>query len=156
MHHTLQQHYPVVLSRASQSSQSQRCRQKCAVRGPGGLDSPDVDDGDDEGQGRPRSSRVRQEEQEKSGAEVAGVRRPALDPRVTCRASWSTPQISGGPSLEVLPLGLQRDMCILDVPPRLSGTVLMLRPRAWNMVEKEAPWSLFDFGLLMFPVEDTV
>ncbi|XP_066576225.1 malate synthase-like [Amia ocellicauda] len=44
-----------------------------------------------------------------------------------------------------------------DVPPISKAPVLMLRPRAWNMVEhnllvngKEVPGPLFDFGLLMF------
>ncbi|XP_041845802.1 malate synthase-like [Melanotaenia boesemani] len=44
-----------------------------------------------------------------------------------------------------------------DVPHISQAPVLMLRPRAWNMVEhnmmvegKEAPGPLFDFGLLMF------
>ncbi|KAK2849575.1 hypothetical protein Q5P01_009409 [Channa striata] len=44
-----------------------------------------------------------------------------------------------------------------DVPAISQAPVLMLRPRAWNMVEhnmmvkgKEAPGPLFDFGLLMF------
>uniref|UniRef100_A0A8P4K2I1 malate synthase n=1 Tax=Dicentrarchus labrax TaxID=13489 RepID=A0A8P4K2I1_DICLA len=44
-----------------------------------------------------------------------------------------------------------------NVPPISQAPVLMLRPRAWNMVEhnmmvegKEAPGPLFDFGLLMF------
>uniref|UniRef100_UPI0037E96CE6 malate synthase-like n=1 Tax=Semicossyphus pulcher TaxID=241346 RepID=UPI0037E96CE6 len=44
-----------------------------------------------------------------------------------------------------------------DVPHISKAPVLMLRPRAWNMVEhnmmvegKEAPGPLFDFGLLMF------
>ncbi|KAM7417038.1 hypothetical protein PAMA_016920 [Pampus argenteus] len=45
----------------------------------------------------------------------------------------------------------------LDVPHISQAPVLMLRPRAWNMVEhnmivdgKEAPGPLFDFGLFMF------
>uniref|UniRef100_A0A8C7ZTZ6 malate synthase n=1 Tax=Oryzias sinensis TaxID=183150 RepID=A0A8C7ZTZ6_9TELE len=44
-----------------------------------------------------------------------------------------------------------------DVPHISEAPVLMLRPRAWNMVEhnmmvggKEVPGPLFDFGLLMF------
>uniref|UniRef100_A0A3B3SST7 malate synthase n=1 Tax=Paramormyrops kingsleyae TaxID=1676925 RepID=A0A3B3SST7_9TELE len=44
-----------------------------------------------------------------------------------------------------------------DVPPISQAPLLMLRPRAWNMVEhnmmvngKEVPGPLFDFGLLMF------
>ncbi|XP_059377752.1 malate synthase-like [Carassius carassius] len=44
-----------------------------------------------------------------------------------------------------------------DVPPISQAPVLMLRPRAWNMVEhnmmvngREVPGPLFDFGLLMF------
>ncbi|XP_048826452.1 malate synthase-like [Brienomyrus brachyistius] len=44
-----------------------------------------------------------------------------------------------------------------DVPPISRAPLLMLRPRAWNMVEhnmmvngKEVPGPLFDFGLLMF------
>ncbi|XP_026213464.1 malate synthase-like [Anabas testudineus] len=44
-----------------------------------------------------------------------------------------------------------------NVPPISRAPVLMLRPRAWNMVEhnmmvdgKEVPGPLFDFGLLMF------
>ncbi|XP_015249964.1 PREDICTED: malate synthase-like [Cyprinodon variegatus] len=44
-----------------------------------------------------------------------------------------------------------------DVPHISQAPVLMLRPRAWNMVEhhmmvegKEAPGPLFDFGLLMY------
>ncbi|XP_068180987.1 malate synthase-like [Antennarius striatus] len=44
-----------------------------------------------------------------------------------------------------------------DVPHISQAPVLMLRPRAWNMVEhnmmvggKEVPGPLFDFGLLMF------
>ncbi|KAK2903751.1 malate synthase-like isoform X2 [Channa argus] len=44
-----------------------------------------------------------------------------------------------------------------NVPAISQAPVLMLRPRAWNMVEhnmmvkgKEAPGPLFDFGLLMF------
>lgn len=44
-----------------------------------------------------------------------------------------------------------------DVPPIAQAPVLMLRPRAWNMVEhnmmvngREVPGPLFDFGLLMF------
>ncbi|XP_046876415.1 malate synthase-like [Hypomesus transpacificus] len=44
-----------------------------------------------------------------------------------------------------------------DTPPISQAPVLMLRPRAWNMVEhnmmvrgKEVPGPLFDFGLLMF------
>ncbi|XP_029021757.1 malate synthase-like isoform X2 [Betta splendens] len=44
-----------------------------------------------------------------------------------------------------------------NVPPISQAPVLMLRPRAWNMVEhnmmvqgKEVPGPLFDFGLLMF------
>ncbi|KAM8849033.1 malate synthase-like isoform 2-T2 [Synchiropus picturatus] len=44
-----------------------------------------------------------------------------------------------------------------DVPPISQAPVLMLRPRAWNMIEsnmmvegKQAPGPLFDFGLLMF------
>ncbi|KPP64059.1 malate synthase, glyoxysomal-like, partial [Scleropages formosus] len=44
-----------------------------------------------------------------------------------------------------------------DTPPVSKAPVLMLRPRAWNMVEhnmmvngKEVPGPLFDFGLLMF------
>ncbi|KAM3613346.1 uncharacterized protein V6R79_024529 [Siganus canaliculatus] len=44
-----------------------------------------------------------------------------------------------------------------DVPVISQAPVLMLRPRAWNMVEhnlmvmgKEVPGPLFDFGLLMF------
>ncbi|XP_052006049.1 malate synthase-like [Xyrauchen texanus] len=44
-----------------------------------------------------------------------------------------------------------------DVLPISQAPVLMLRPRAWNMVEhnmmvngREVPGSLFDFGLLMF------
>ncbi|XP_074530628.1 malate synthase-like [Halichoeres trimaculatus] len=44
-----------------------------------------------------------------------------------------------------------------DTPHISQAPVLMLRPRAWNMVEhnmmvegKEAPGPLFDFGLLMF------
>ncbi|KAM6923501.1 malate synthase-like [Xenentodon cancila] len=46
---------------------------------------------------------------------------------------------------------------IPDVPHISQAPVLMLRPRAWNMVEhnmmvegKETPGPLFDFGLLMF------
>ncbi|XP_026185869.1 malate synthase-like isoform X2 [Mastacembelus armatus] len=46
---------------------------------------------------------------------------------------------------------------IPNVPHISQAPVLMLRPRAWNMVEhnlmvngKEAPGPLFDFGLLMF------
>ncbi|XP_038611124.1 malate synthase, glyoxysomal-like isoform X2 [Tachyglossus aculeatus] len=45
------------------------------------------------------------------------------------------------------------------IPPISKAPVLMLRPRAWNMVEhnlmvngKEIPGPLFDFGLLMFHV----
>ncbi|KAI4879321.1 hypothetical protein NFI96_022627 [Prochilodus magdalenae] len=44
-----------------------------------------------------------------------------------------------------------------DAPPISRAPVLMLRPRAWNMVEhnlmvngREVPGPLFDFGLLMF------
>lgn len=44
-----------------------------------------------------------------------------------------------------------------DAPPISQAPVLMLRPRAWNMVEhnmlvkgREVPGPLFDFGLLMF------
>ncbi|KAM4621515.1 malate synthase-like [Polymixia lowei] len=44
-----------------------------------------------------------------------------------------------------------------NAPPISQAPVLMLRPRAWNMVEhnmmvkgKEVPGPLFDFGLLMF------
>ncbi|KAM9469831.1 malate synthase-like [Clarias gariepinus] len=44
-----------------------------------------------------------------------------------------------------------------DAPPISHAPVLMLRPRAWNMVEhnmlvngREVPGPLFDFGLLMF------
>ncbi|XP_030638936.1 malate synthase-like [Chanos chanos] len=44
-----------------------------------------------------------------------------------------------------------------DAPPISQAPVLMLRPRAWNMVEhnmmvngREIPGPLFDFGLLMF------
>ncbi|KAJ8391015.1 hypothetical protein AAFF_G00097930 [Aldrovandia affinis] len=44
-----------------------------------------------------------------------------------------------------------------DSPPISQAPVLMLRPRAWNMVEhnmmvsgREVPGPLFDFGLLMF------
>ncbi|XDV37468.1 hypothetical protein PO909_007065 [Leuciscus waleckii] len=44
-----------------------------------------------------------------------------------------------------------------DVPPISQAPILMLRPRAWNMVEhnmmvngREVPGPLFDFGLLMF------
>ncbi|XP_060740928.1 malate synthase-like isoform X2 [Tachysurus vachellii] len=44
-----------------------------------------------------------------------------------------------------------------DAPPIYQAPVLMLRPRAWNMVEhnmlvngQEVPGPLFDFGLLMF------
>ncbi|MCJ8733760.1 hypothetical protein PDJAM_G00227280 [Pangasius djambal] len=44
-----------------------------------------------------------------------------------------------------------------DAPPISEAPVLMLRPRAWNMVEhnmlvngREVPGPLFDFGLLMF------
>ncbi|KAI1883739.1 hypothetical protein AGOR_G00234650 [Albula goreensis] len=44
-----------------------------------------------------------------------------------------------------------------DAPPISQAPVLMLRPRAWNMVEhsmmvngKQVPGPLFDFGLLMF------
>ncbi|TSO15268.1 Malate synthase, glyoxysomal [Bagarius yarrelli] len=44
-----------------------------------------------------------------------------------------------------------------DVPPISQAPVLMLRPRAWNMVEhnmlvngREVPGPLLDFGLLMF------
>ncbi|XP_029918008.1 malate synthase-like isoform X2 [Myripristis murdjan] len=44
-----------------------------------------------------------------------------------------------------------------NTPPISQAPVLMLRPRAWNMVEhnmmvegKEVPGPLFDFGLLMF------
>uniref|UniRef100_V9KGI5 malate synthase n=1 Tax=Callorhinchus milii TaxID=7868 RepID=V9KGI5_CALMI len=44
-----------------------------------------------------------------------------------------------------------------DVPPISKAPILMLRPRAWNMVEhnmlvngKEVPGPLFDFGLLMY------
>ncbi|XP_076878080.1 malate synthase-like isoform X2 [Brachyhypopomus gauderio] len=44
-----------------------------------------------------------------------------------------------------------------DAPPISQAPVLMLRPRAWNMVESnmlvnghEVPGPLFDFGLLMF------
>lgn len=46
---------------------------------------------------------------------------------------------------------------LCDAPPISQAPVLMLRPRAWNMVEhnmmvggKEVPGPLFDFGLLMF------
>ncbi|XP_020390325.1 malate synthase-like [Rhincodon typus] len=46
---------------------------------------------------------------------------------------------------------------IADVPPISKAPILMLRPRAWNMVEhnmlvngKEVPGPLFDFGLLMY------
>ncbi|XP_059496339.1 malate synthase-like isoform X2 [Stegostoma tigrinum] len=46
---------------------------------------------------------------------------------------------------------------IPDVPPISKAPILMLRPRAWNMVEhnllvngKEVPGPLFDFGLLMY------
>ncbi|XP_028315224.1 malate synthase-like [Gouania willdenowi] len=49
------------------------------------------------------------------------------------------------------------DNLIPNVPLISESPVLMLRPRAWNMVEhnmmvegKEAPGPLFDFGLLMF------
>uniref|UniRef100_A0A6I8PBR0 malate synthase n=1 Tax=Ornithorhynchus anatinus TaxID=9258 RepID=A0A6I8PBR0_ORNAN len=45
------------------------------------------------------------------------------------------------------------------IPPISEAPILMLRPRAWNMVEhnlmvngKEIPGPLFDFGLLMFHV----
>uniref|UniRef100_UPI00398F0348 malate synthase-like isoform X2 n=1 Tax=Pristiophorus japonicus TaxID=55135 RepID=UPI00398F0348 len=44
-----------------------------------------------------------------------------------------------------------------DIPPISKVPILMLRPRAWNMVEhnmlvngKEVPGPLFDFGLLMY------
>ncbi|XP_072351695.1 malate synthase-like [Scyliorhinus torazame] len=44
-----------------------------------------------------------------------------------------------------------------DIPPISKAPILMLRPRAWNMVEhnmlvngKEVPGPLFDFGLLMY------
>ncbi|XP_043530038.1 malate synthase-like [Chiloscyllium plagiosum] len=44
-----------------------------------------------------------------------------------------------------------------DVPPISKAPILMLRPRAWNMVEhnmlvngREVPGPLFDFGLLMY------
>ncbi|XP_037635197.1 malate synthase-like isoform X2 [Sebastes umbrosus] len=50
-----------------------------------------------------------------------------------------------------------------DVPHISEAPVLMLRPRAWNMVEhnmmvegKEAPGPLFDFGLLMFHCGQTL
>ncbi|XP_072252413.1 malate synthase-like [Leuresthes tenuis] len=50
-----------------------------------------------------------------------------------------------------------------DVPHISQAPVLMLRPRAWNMVEhnmmvegKEAPGPLFDFGLLMFHCGQTL
>ncbi|XP_043917570.1 malate synthase-like isoform X2 [Protopterus annectens] len=46
---------------------------------------------------------------------------------------------------------------IPDVPPISDAPILMLRPRAWNMVEhnmmvdgREVPGPLFDFGLLMY------
>ncbi|KAM8732890.1 malate synthase-like isoform 1-T1 [Acanthopagrus schlegelii] len=50
-----------------------------------------------------------------------------------------------------------------DVPHISQAPVLMLRPRAWNMVEhnmmvegREAPAPLFDFGLLMFHCGSTL
>ncbi|KAK5865297.1 hypothetical protein PBY51_016472 [Eleginops maclovinus] len=50
-----------------------------------------------------------------------------------------------------------------NAPHISQAPVLMLRPRAWNMVEhnmmvggKEAPGPLFDFGLLMFHCGDTL
>ncbi|XP_031729126.1 malate synthase-like [Anarrhichthys ocellatus] len=50
-----------------------------------------------------------------------------------------------------------------NVPHISQAPVLMLRPRAWNMVEhnmmvagKEAPGPLFDFGLLMFHCGETL
>uniref|UniRef100_A0A671R820 malate synthase n=1 Tax=Sinocyclocheilus anshuiensis TaxID=1608454 RepID=A0A671R820_9TELE len=50
-----------------------------------------------------------------------------------------------------------RDVWKAYVPPISQAPVLMLRPRAWNMVEhnmmvngREVPGPLFDFGLLMF------
>ncbi|XP_073342971.1 malate synthase-like isoform X2 [Pagrus major] len=50
-----------------------------------------------------------------------------------------------------------------DVPHISQAPVLMLRPRAWNMVEhnmmvegREAPGPLFDFGLLMFHCGNTL
>ncbi|XP_071314745.1 malate synthase-like isoform X2 [Trachinotus anak] len=52
---------------------------------------------------------------------------------------------------------LHSEWVSLDVPHISQAPVLMLRPRAWNMVEhnmmvegREAPGPLFDFGLLMF------
>ncbi|XP_029296846.1 malate synthase-like [Cottoperca gobio] len=50
-----------------------------------------------------------------------------------------------------------------NVPHISQAPVLMLRPRAWNMVEhnmmvegKEAPGPLFDFGILMFHCGETL
>ncbi|KAM4706948.1 uncharacterized protein O3C94_001848 [Discoglossus pictus] len=46
---------------------------------------------------------------------------------------------------------------VTEIPPIFQVPILMLRPRAWNMVEhnmmvngREIPGPLFDFGLLMF------